>query len=1432
MPDQHVLWTALPRRADTHVLEIDVLVSPRLGVNATPGSEFKLSEFPELEHWTKTLAERLTFKVEFADGSRHDADPIVPAHLDHNAWNHLFRASTFVRPWTFKDLSQLPIHSYSVRFITAYLRDVYTDLGRRYPTRPPPRQELEPLRRTVGPVIDVRVKEEREPPPREEHDIPVPRPDVPAGPSAGSDGCLGALWHALERLCRLLGPVCRHLPPRLRYALRVVFRLLHAVLVPDPGPPPDPTRPKVSIPRTVHPSPYVTKPPLAPATLPPLEQLERELAANKAIAPATLHGSISAALAARDLTFEFARAKRFHERPESENPPASQPPPKKPKLDFHQAIGALGDYPELMRQLGLVVRLRVPRPATDPGTIRVIPLWDGGMRESDIAARTHCELDGNRFNAAHEPGSDFADGALDLRDAGDRITTDAPKFDVIQVDSDGAALKTILTAATLEREHQLDQLAVKALDRPERETLPALRSGGLAIVRADRAWHVHQHLVDAAAQQTPKPPAVAGEPAELVEALFAEDLVRGYRIEVKPDGGNWLSLCERIGTYDLVDDAGTVVRHVLETTDHGYVKRTSATATAGDGEPLYMHEALARWSGWSLAAQRPGMTLENHVEGPPPPGKPYDRPAPPRSEAETEFRLVTSFTTRPGTLPRLRFGHRYALRAICADLCGEPLASLKPTAPQTEALTYRRFEPAGPPAPLALRKFWPGESLERIVLRSDFDRDNATYDQQEMSAAPPEAAAHRTRQLFPPKTSQQMAELHGKLEAAFRNGATPGDPDTGYRISLRESGTFEKPKIIDVHTADIHNPQPTIPFGTPVDVGDYWINTADQTLPAPYLPDPIVTGAALRGVPGLVDAVDGDALPVHHVRAGDDPSKTEPLLQVPYTGTWPDLDAFRLRIAEQTATAQPPHWNEADRLLTVFLPKARRATVRYSSYVLPATLEAHGIWDWLDDDNPSSGLRGLAHSGAHWMITPARTLVLVHAVQHPVAPARFTQLDAVRTEIGQTTAEFSGGVLELHVASTGRIDVLGRWTEFLDDPDDGWREEDRESVAADYAVGEAWTSGMAFPPTAPGVRTSHEFGDTRHRRVKYLARATSSFREYLRENLTIPEVLRDTQAGDEVEVSILNSARPSVPAVLYAVPTFDWPATPPPTGWTNHTQTRGGGGLRVYLARPWYQSGEGELLGVVLETDQQLPEAVCSRYGLDATWSGAPAPTAVPLEPHHFPNRVAAEKVTLAEPVGLTGIAVGFRPEWDKQRKRWFCDIELDVEALPWNYWPFVRLAFVRFQPQSLPDAIISHVVLGEFGQIAPERTLSLAWQDPEHVLVTLRGRAPNEPHPPHVALRVHTTTVPAGDDPDDLDWEHAGGHPAAIDWQNFFSLVEPVDPDADGNVLWEQLVELPAPRGAQRMRLEVAEYELLRSDSDLGRGVPRLTYAAHVELD
>ena len=50
------------------------------------------------------------------------------------------------------------------------------------------------------------------------------------------------------------------------------------------------------------------------------------------------------------------------------------PPPTPPRIDLHAYLGALGDYPQLLRRLGLVLDVIVERPPAlkEHGRVRLV----------------------------------------------------------------------------------------------------------------------------------------------------------------------------------------------------------------------------------------------------------------------------------------------------------------------------------------------------------------------------------------------------------------------------------------------------------------------------------------------------------------------------------------------------------------------------------------------------------------------------------------------------------------------------------------------------------------------------------------------------------------------------------------------------------------------------------------------------------------------------------------------------------------------------------------------------------------------------------------------------------------------------------------------------------------------------------------------------
>ncbi len=131
-------------------------------------------------------------------------------------------------------------------------------------------------------------------------------------------------------------------------------------------------------------------------------------------------------------------------------------------------------------------------------------------------------------------------------------------------------------------------------------------------------------------------------------------------------------------------------------------------------------------------------------------------------------------------------------------------------------------------------------------------------------------------------------------------------------------------------------------------------------------------------------------------------------------------------------------WDANQRILTVYLPKGEQVKVRYSTF--PGKdengrpdLELLGVWQWLLE-HPAADpglLERYALNGAHWMISPYRTLSLVHAVQQPLCEPVIDTLGWMRSE-GQTFVTL-GGKFILNAKSTGKLDLQAEWQEPVDD---------------------------------------------------------------------------------------------------------------------------------------------------------------------------------------------------------------------------------------------------------------------------------------------------------------------------------------------------------------------------------------------------------------
>jgi hypothetical protein len=562
---------------------------------------------------------------------------------------------------------------------------------------------------------------------------------------------------------------------------------------------------------------------------------------------------------------------------------------------------------------------------------------------------------------------------------------------------------------------------------------------------------------------------------------------------------------------------------------------------------------------------------------------------------------------------------------------------------------------------------------------------------------------------------------------------------------------------------------------------------------------------------------------------------------VKHSGEWPKLQGFRLILAEVRPRLDPseftfadePVWNEEDRTLTLFVPKGWIVRLVYSSYANKEYIDSFGILNWINDAEKRRIAQKYACSfGANWLITPFRDITLVHATQRPVYSPEFTGELMLERELGSHDVKFhSKTFIHLHGPSTGKFEVEAEWSEWVDDPAKDAPEFvyfkgqlgeiplNENHVDEFYLVDEINTRLKEADPQASAADIAdmkrgdvHSLGDTHFRIIKYTIRATTRFREYLppsiyedQDNVTrvgpvatgarvvLPEhnpekpdpgapILRDSsganpQSSDQQSL-VPASAPPADPRVLYVVPTMRWGDKQ--VSKAGYSIVRGGNSLRVWLDRPWFSSGDGELLGVVIYEDggtfSEIPrkpyENLVSQWGADPFWKSNPSKQQANIT--DFPQRIIWGEEKLQETSGVSDtkvVIIGHRVHFDYNKKLWYCDIELGNALMA--YMPFVRLALVRYQPNAMETVRISKVVLTDFAQVLPNRQVNVTVSSGAIISVTLNGTMQNSG-----PLSRDNPYMPASNQNVTGYGESSGRNRVELVWQER-------DPSIDSDLAW-----------------------------------------------
>ncbi len=308
-------------------------------------------------------------------------------------------------------------------------------------------------------------------------------------------------------------------------------------------------------------------------------------------------------------------------------------------------------------------------------------------------------------------------------------------------------------------------------------------------------------------------------------------------------------------------------------------------------------------------------------------------------------------------------------------------------------------------------------------------------------------------------------------------------------------------------------------------------------------------------------------------------------------------------------------------------------------------------------------------------------------------------------------------------------------------------------------------SGSIPKDTQNFTAIAHTFPDTRCRTLSLSADSVSRFTHYYPEakNGETPYTYPDPTPQ---QVTLLSTSRPAAPSVVTIIPLLPKRSS---RDHHLHIQSREGGAFRIYLNRPWFSSGFGEMLGVVLwgedsntpakpnfdsantfvpngyhswDRDQTL-EPFVTRWGADPSGDSTvgsfsphlsefiSAPDARGNDtppPRQVQCAYPAEMLTgldntnpqAYDPNSVRYVSLAAYPvAFQTRTQLWYADVQ--IKSVP-AYNTFVRFALTRYQPNSKVNRECSPIVIAGFAQMMDGRELVLQSLGAGQMSLTIRS--------------------------------------------------------------------------------------------------------------
>jgi hypothetical protein len=457
---------------------------------------------------------------------------------------------------------------------------------------------------------------------------------------------------------------------------------------------------------------------------------------------------------------------------------------------------------------------------------------------------------------------------------------------------------------------------------------------------------------------------------------------------------------------------------------------------------------------------------------------------------------------------------------------------------------------------------------------------------------------------------------------------------------------------------------------------------------------------------------------------------------------------------------------------------------------------------------------------------------LTHATDRPVAKAAITMVPALTSNYASVTDPknvFLGANVDPW--STSKVALIAKWDEMTDDPNqNSYSKKPLEAQLWESSIGKKSDTGKIDP-----IKTQFPFSDNRYRRLVISARGTARYGDVFGKG----DRQSRTLDSDPVTLDILATSEPKIPDIEYVLPNLRWEVSR-----EKRTRTMG---LTVVLNRPWFSSGTGEQLAVIVApcTNKSGPivdsiaasfdpneENKVSAWGVFNDWLPA-LPQGAAKEGIQILMDTARSKdkddaapprdtdnFSIVNVGGKDYWALLFTPRFNELDQQWFVNLAL---SSPPTYGAVVRLLTARYQKQAIQGANLSDVSMCDFALLRPDRAVNITskWEGIKRKMrIQIIGLGPTLPDGVKGVV-VPQTYIEV------RHFETEQKKPHYFDWQ--VGDVVPVDTNfpTTGNVLWQATFDYPWQGG----RLVAQEWEIWPTAEDTNKGASLPVYSDVIPL-